>query len=76
MPPMASSSYSSTGMISPSTPDQSRSSILDTGVHVVAPKENQSHIQEIYPLLSLISHGHPGSFSDEAEINRLDGVGP
>ena len=73
---MASSSYSSAGMINHSAPGQPRASIPGTGVHVVAPEENEPHIQEMYPPPSPISSGHPGSFSDEAEINRLDEVGP
>lgn len=57
--------------------DQSLSSIADTGVHGVGPEENKPHhTQEPHPPSSLISPGHPGSFLDQTEINRLDEVGP
>ena len=74
---VGSSSSSSARTTNASASDQPRITIKDPGVHVVGPEENRPrHVQEADLPLSPISPSHPGSFSNRAEIDRLDGVGP
>ena len=74
---VASSSSSSTRTRNLDSKGQPLSNTLDIGVRVVEPEEREPHsIQEMYPPSFLILPSHPESFSSEAEINRLDGVGP
>ena len=70
-----SSVSSSTRARNHSGEDQSRSSIRAPRVHVVGPEGNKPHdIQESWSPPSPIPPSHPGSPSDKAEIDRLDGV--
>ena len=74
---VASSSSSLTRTRNLSGKGQPWSAMQAVGVCAMGPKEREPHhIQEIYPPSFLISPSHPGSFSAEAEINHLDGVGP
>ena len=74
---VGSSSSSSARTTSASASDQSQIMINDSGVHVVGPEENRPHhVQETYIPPSPISPSHPGNFSNKAEIDCLDGVGP
>ena len=74
---IGSSSSSSARTTNASASDQPQITIKDPGVHVVGPEENRPHhVQEKYLPPSPISPSHPGSFSNKAEIDCLDGVGP
>lgn len=75
-PLAASSSSSSTGTRNSSASDQSQTSIPIIRIDVVAPEEDgpSDLMQEFYPPPSPISPSQPGSSSNEAMINRLDGV--
>ena len=74
---VTSSRSSSVRTTNASASDQPQITIKDPGVHVVGPEENRPHhVQEKYLPPSPISPSHPGSFSNKAEIDCLDGVGP
>ena len=74
---VGSSSSSSARTTNASASDQPQITIKDPGVRVVGPEENRPHnVQETYLPPSPVSPSHPGSSSNKAEIDRLDGVGP
>jgi hypothetical protein len=76
-PLVTSSSSSSTGTKNSSASDQSQMSIPIIRIDAVAPEEDSPGLmQEFYPPPSPISPSQLGSFSNEAMINRLDGVSP
>lgn len=73
---VASSSSSPTRMRKLGGKDQSRSNIANTGVRIAGPEEREPHHIQVYHPPSLAPPGHLRSSSNEAEMNRLDEVGP
>jgi hypothetical protein len=74
-PSWSSSSTSSTGTKNSNASEQPRLSIPDIKINVVGPEEDDPHpMQEFYPPPSPIAPSPAGGPSNEAMINRLDGV--
>ena len=74
---VASSSSSSTGTRNSNASDQSHLSVPVIKIDVVEPEGNGPHpMQEFYPPPSPISPSQSGSLTNEAMIDRLDGVSP
>ena len=71
-----STSSSSTATKSSTTSDQSQLNIPIIKIDMVEPEDKSHLMQEFYPPPSPISPIQPGSFSNEAMINRVDEVSP